>query len=116
MEGTSFSIPINRVRDIMYDLADGKEVQHGYLGVSLATCTPEWARRTNAKASSDAIKIPEVQGVLVHKVFPRTPADRGGLRGGDIVIQINGQKIQTSDQARRLIDRAPVSEVKADMT
>ena len=50
MEGTSFSISINRVCEIMYDLADGKDVQHGHLGISYATCTPEWARLQNTLA------------------------------------------------------------------
>jgi S1-C subfamily serine protease len=113
MEGTSFAIPINRVREIMYDLAEGNEVHHGYLGISLATCTPEWARQNNARTTSDIPQIPEVFGALVHSVFPRTPAERGGLRENDVVLEINGKKIQSSDEARRLIDGAPVGKVSA---
>lgn len=71
MEGTSFAIPINRVRDIMHELAAGREIHHGYLGISLATCTPEWARQNNAKMSQNTVQIPEVHGALVHKVFPK---------------------------------------------
>jgi S1-C subfamily serine protease len=111
MEGTSFSIPINRVREIMHDLADGKAVQHGYLGISLATCTPEWARQNNLKTPPDATtQIPEVRGALVHKVFPSTPAERGGLRENDLVLEIAGRKVESSDDARRLIDLAPVGQ------
>lgn len=111
MEGTSFSIPINRVREIMHDLADGKAVQHGYLGISLATCTPEWARQNNLKTPPDvATRIPEVTGALVHKVFPSTPAERGGLRENDLVLEIAGRKVESSDDARRLIDLAPVGQ------
>ena len=110
MEGTSFAIPINRVREIMYDLADGKEVQHGYLGISLATCTPEWARKNNLATSKSAVapQIPEVTGALVHKVFPRTPAEKGGLHAYDVIVQVNGKKVSSSDDARKLIDSAPV--------
>jgi serine protease Do len=43
MEGTSFAIPINWVRDIMADLSEGREIHHGHLGLGLATCTPDWA-------------------------------------------------------------------------
>ena len=75
MEGTSFAIPINRVRDIMHELAAGREVHHGYLGISLATCTPEWARQNNAKMSQNTVQIPEVNGALVHKVFPKVMPD-----------------------------------------
>lgn len=116
MEGTSFSIPINRVREIMYDLADGKEVQHGYLGISLATCTPEWARlQNNLKAPFDTSRIPEANGALIHRVFPRTPAEKGGLRENDLVLEIGGRPVESSDDARRLIDAAPVGQ-KLKMT
>jgi S1-C subfamily serine protease len=111
MEGTSFAIPINRCRQIMYTLADGKPVHHGYLGVSLATCTPEWARNNNANLDLNAPRIPEVHGALVHKVFPRTPAEKGGLRMNDVVLAINGQTVTNSDDTRRLIDGAPVGKV-----
>lgn len=111
MEGTSFSIPINRVREIMYDLAEGKAVQHGYLGISLATCTPEWARlQNNLKGANDATRIPEAHGALIHRVFPRTPAEKGGLKENDLVLEIGGRKVITSDDARRWIDEAPVGE------
>lgn len=110
MEGTSFAIPINRVRGIMQDLADGQEIQHGYLGISLATCTPEWARKNNLATSKvlDAPRIPEVNGALVHKVFAQTPAEKGGLHTYDIVLQVNGKRVYSSDDARKLIDSAQI--------
>ncbi|GKY92778.1 hypothetical protein MPSEU_000247600 [Mayamaea pseudoterrestris] len=110
MEGTSFAIPVNRVRDIMHDLAEGRQVQHGYLGISMATCTPDWARQNNLQADG-SLHLPEVHGALVAKVFPRTPADRGGLRENDVVIQIGTKRVMTSDDARRMIDEAPVGEI-----
>ena len=110
MEGTSFAIPINRVRELLDDLANGKQIHHGYLGVSMATCTPEWAKQTNEKITDGTPRIPEVHGALVGKVFPRTPAMDGGLMENDIVTQIGGKRVRTSDDARRLIDRAPVGE------
>ncbi|GAX16231.1 hypothetical protein FisN_3Hh287 [Fistulifera solaris] len=110
MEGTSFSIPINRVREIMYELAQGREIQHGYLGISLATCTPDWARQNNAKLVAEQFRIPEVHGALVHKVFPRTPAEKGGLRASDVIIKVGEKDVLSSDDARRFIDRAAVGE------
>jgi S1-C subfamily serine protease len=108
MEGTSFAIPVNRVRDIMYDLSEGKHVQHGYLGISMATCTPDWARQYNLQAENGSRRLPEVYGALVAKVFPRTPAERGGLKENDVVLQIGTKPVRTSDDARRMIDEAPV--------
>ncbi len=109
MEGTSFAIPINRVRDIMADLADGREIHHGYLGLGLATCTPDWAKQqNNADTREGSPPIPEVFGAIVHKVFPRTPAENGGLKENDIILSIGEQKVKSAEDARRLIDLAPV--------
>ena len=111
MESTAFSIPINRVREIMYDLADGKQIHHGYLGISLASCTPEWARLQNGlKTSFDNSLIPEAHGALIHRVFPHTPAEKGGLKENDLILSIAGRPVESSDDARRLIDAAPVGQ------
>lgn len=106
MEGTSFAIPINRVRTLLQDLSEGKQIHHGYLGVSMASCSPDWARKINL--TNGKTVMPEVNGALVSKVFPRTPAEDGGLREHDIVTKIGGKRVMTSDDARRLIDSAPV--------
>lgn len=111
MEGTSFAIPINRIREIIDPLQDGRPVHHGYLGVSLASCTPGWAKQNNVQQQGDATTtIPEVHGALVHKVFPRTPADRGGIRENDVIVEIDGMPIRSSDDARRVIDAAHVGQ------
>jgi S1-C subfamily serine protease len=128
MEGTSFAIPINRVTEIMHDLSQGKRIHHGYLGISLTTCTPEWARRNNlsniqntnvqqennqlsTSTKTSTSRIPEVDGAFIHKVFPRTPAEKGDLRANDVVIEINGKKVRSADDTRRLIDAAPIGVV-----
>lgn len=108
MEGTSFAIPINRVREIMTDLAAGREIHHGYLGLGLATCTPDWARQNNADTRDGSPPIPEMYGAIVHKVFPRTPAENGGLKENDIILSIGERKVKSAEDARRLIDLAPV--------
>jgi S1-C subfamily serine protease len=110
MEGTSFAIPINRVQAIMHDLAAGKEIHHGYLGLGLATCTPEWAKQQNHQNRGNTNAIPEVYGAIVFKVYPKTPAEQGGLRENDIILDIGSQKVKSADDARKLIDLAPVGE------
>mmetsp|Transcript_27385 Transcript_27385/g.30629 ORF Transcript_27385/g.30629 Transcript_27385/m.30629 type:complete len:833 (-) Transcript_27385:382-2880(-) len=107
MEGTSFAIPINRVRDIMNDLSEGKEVRHGYLGCQLTTCTPDWARENNADTSSkSADKIPEVYGALVHKIYRKTSSHLGGLKEHDIIQRIGSETVRSASDASRLIDLA----------
>jgi S1-C subfamily serine protease len=114
MEGTSFAIPIDRVREILQPLKEGRAVHHGYLGISLATCTPAWARQSNLRLPNDASSFPEVHGAVVHKVFPRTPAERGGVRENDVIVEIDGKPIRSSDDARRFIDTADVGKVRPE--
>jgi S1-C subfamily serine protease len=127
MEGTSFAMPINRVREIMYQLSEGKHVQHGYLGMLLATCTPQWARQNNlgvgssqsssrksrsSTSSAGHTKLPEIYGALVHRVFLHNPAALGGIKENDVVLEINGTPILSSDEAQRLIDVAPIASMR----
>jgi S1-C subfamily serine protease len=107
MEGTSFAIPINRVRDIMHDLSEGKEIRHGYLGCQLTTCTPDWARENNVDSSSkSADRIPEVYGALVHKIYRKTSTHLGGLKEHDIIQRIGSETVRSASDASRLIDLA----------
>ena len=121
MEGTSFAIPINRVRDIMHDLSNGQEIRHGYLGCQLTTCTPDWARENNAEIREDAQpnnlhpqrqqhKIPEVYGALVHKIYGKSPVHLGGLKEQDIIQKIGMENVKSASDASRLIDLATPGE------
>ena len=107
MEGTSFSIPINKVQEILPDLSAGRPVRHSYIGAAMADCTPNWARQLNSN-NEMGLKIPEVHGAVVSKVFPDSPASAGGLQMNDVIIDIGGTKITSSDDASRCVDRAPV--------
>ena len=107
MEGTSFSIPINKVQEIIGDLAAGRPVSHSYIGAAMADCTPSWARQVNAN-NDGSWTIPEVHGAFVSKVFPDSPAGAAGLQMNDVIIDIGGTKITSSEDASRCVDRAPV--------
>jgi S1-C subfamily serine protease len=107
MEGTSFSIPINKVQDIISDLSEGKTIHHSYIGAVMADCTPTFARQVNANSDS-GLKVPELYGALVSRVFPDSPASLGGLQANDIIIDIGGTKVRSSEDASRCIDRALV--------
>ena len=131
MEGTSFAIPINRVRDIMHDLSDGKEIRHGYIGCQLTTCTPDWARQNNRNNNNgggggggddtgggpyqryhqnNRHEIPEVYGALVHKIYGKSPVHLGGLREQDIIQRIGSEEVRSASDASKLIDLATPGE------
>lgn len=107
--GIGFAIPINKAKEIKDRLARGERIAHPYLGVQISTLTPEMAKRNNDDPNA-GIQIPEVEGVLVMRVMPNTPAAAGGLRRGDVITAIDGNGLQTADQLQSRVDRADVDQ------
>ena len=107
--GIGFAIPINKAKDIQASLARGERIAHPYLGVQIATLTPDMAKLNNEDPNS-AIKLPETDGVLVVRVLPNTPAAAAGLRRGDVIIEIAGQPVRRADQLQTQVDRVKVGD------
>jgi S1-C subfamily serine protease len=105
--GIGFAIPINLAKDITNRLARGESVSHPYLGVQIATLTPDLAKQNNDDPNSSII-LPEVNGVLIVGVMQNTPAAQAGLRRGDVITQVDGQAVTTADQLQTLVDRSGV--------
>ncbi len=102
--GIGFAIPVNMARQVMDQLIAKGKVTRGYLGV-----TPQDIDEDLAKA----LKLTQTQGVLIGDVAAGSPADRAGIKRGDIIIQFNGQKIDNSTQLRNLAAQtAPGTAVK----
>ena len=101
--GIGFAIPIDRAREITDTLATGRQVPHPYVGVQMRTLTPELAQRNNSNPNSP-FTIPEVEGVLVLRVLPNTPAESAGLRLGDVITAIDGRAIDDAGQLQSIVD------------
>ncbi|MEM7590454.1 MAG: HhoA/HhoB/HtrA family serine endopeptidase [Cyanobacteria bacterium P01_A01_bin.83] len=101
--GIGFAIPIDKARSITDTLAAGRQVPHPYIGVQMRTLTPELAQRNNSNPNSP-FTIPEVEGVLVVRVLPNTPAEASGLRLGDVITAIDGQPITDAGQLQGVVD------------
>jgi S1-C subfamily serine protease len=54
--------------------------------------------------------VPEINGVIVVKVLPNTPAANAGLRRGDVITQIDGQAVTTADQLQRLVENSQIGQ------
>jgi serine protease Do len=83
-QGVGFAIPSSMAAGVYRQLADSGKVTRGWIGVSLDEVTPETARR---------LGLPDTKGAVVVQVEPRSPAARGGLRPGDVIVASNGQAI-----------------------
>ena len=86
--GIGFAIPSNMARPIMEALVKDGKVSRGYLGVRVATITPDIAREHN---------LPAPRGAFVSDVEPDSPAAKAGLVQGDVVVGLNGTEIKSSE-------------------
>jgi serine protease Do len=103
--GVGFAIPVNMARNIMDQLMKSGKVTRGYMGASLDDLD-----RTAAKAFG----LPEgTTGVALTEVNPNSPAEKAGLKTGDVVTAINGDPVVDLAQLRlRIASFAPGSTVK----
>lgn len=108
--GIGFAIPIDQAKAIATKLAQGEKITHPYLGIRMATLTPELASENNRDPNSPFM-VPEVNGVLVVQVLPNTAAATAGIRRGDVVTEINGQPITSADQLQRIVERSGVNQL-----
>ncbi|XP_059208701.1 serine protease HTRA2, mitochondrial-like [Centropristis striata] len=100
--GISFAIPSDRVRLFLDQAATKKsswfgesETKRRYIGVMMLTLTPSIITELKLRDAS----FPDVtHGILIHRVIVGSPANRAGLLPGDIVLEINGAKVNTSEE------------------
>ncbi|MGC9512881.1 MAG: DegQ family serine endoprotease [Fidelibacterota bacterium] len=93
-QGVGFAIPVNLAKRVMKDLIENGRVIRGYLGVQIQEVDYEIARSLGLK---------EVAGALIADVVEDTPADKAGLKTGDLVLKVDGKKIHTSSELRNTI-------------
>lgn len=99
--GIGFAIPANMVRDIMLQLIKFGKVKRGQLGVVIQTLTPDLAK---------AFDLDVKEGVIVSEVVAESPADRAGIKPGDVVVAVNDKKVLTVSQLRNYIGLQRVGE------
>ncbi|MFP4153860.1 MAG: PDZ domain-containing protein, partial [Alkalispirochaeta sp.] len=99
--GLGFSIPINNIVRSIDDFIETGAVRYGWLGVSIRSVTDEIA---------EDLRLSDRDGALVHHVFLDSPADRGDLRPGDFITEINGITVDSSDALVLEVGELPVGE------
>jgi len=92
-QGIGFAIPINLAKEILPQLKSGK-VTRGWLGVIIQDITPELA---------ESFGIKQTKGVLVGDVVQDGPADKAGLKRGDVVTALNGKDVDNAHTLSRLV-------------
>jgi len=99
--GLGFAIPINLARKVSDQLLVKGEVVHPYLGIQLISLNPQIAKEHN-KDPNVLFQLPERSGALIQSIFPNSPAEKAGLRRGDLVIAAEDVII---DEPKTLLDK-----------
>ena len=86
-QGIGFAIPVNMARDVMQSLVKDGHVTRGYLGIMIQDLTPALAKE---------FKLKDATGALIGDVTPKGPADKAGLKSGDLLVEFNGKKVTDS--------------------
>jgi serine protease Do len=94
--GAGFAIPSQIVHSTADALIKNGSVHHGYLGISMNDVTPE---------NSSFFNLPDANGAIVSDVTPDSPAAKAGLKGGDVLRELNGQKIVNGGQLQVIVSQ-----------
>lgn len=99
--GIGFAIPINLAQRVYDDIVKTGQAHRGWLGVFIQALTPELAQH---------FKMKKAMGVLITSVVSGGPADRGGIKPGDVIIQFDGKTVETPNELQRLVGLTEVRE------
>ncbi len=97
--GLGFAIPANMVRTVVEQLKETGTVSRGWLGVMIQHVTPELA---------DQFGLDHPMGALVGEVTPDSPADKGGLEPGDVIVKFGDKVIEQMNMLPAIVAQTPV--------
>ena len=108
--GLGFAIPINLAKNVSEQLLKNGEVIHPYLGVQLISLNPKIAKEHNEDPNS-LVQLPERSGALIQSVIPNSPAEKAGLRRGDLVIAAEDILIEEPKALLDKVEKAQIGKV-----
>jgi serine protease Do len=106
-DGIGFAVPIDMARNVMERLISGGKITRGYIGVFPQDITPGLAEGFN---------LPDESGALVGGVMASAPAEKAGIKSGDVIVAVDGKKITDANNLRLLIsDMTPGAKVNVKL-
>jgi serine protease Do len=102
--GIGFAIPSNLAKKVVLQLKEKGRVVRGYLGIIPLDIDDE---------TKDGLKLKDKKGALISSVEPDTPADKAGLKQYDVIVEVNGQRVENQNDLRfKIADIQPGTKVE----
>jgi serine protease Do len=98
--GIGFAIPINTAKSILEQLKTHKMIKRGYIGVQIVPLSEEYAKELGLKNN---------EGALVGQVVDGGPGDKGGIKVGDVILNINDVDIKNFGDLVGIVEKTPIS-------
>jgi serine protease Do len=98
-QGIGFAIPINMAKGIIAQLRDSGKVTRGYLGVRFQPLTPDLAKSFGLETD---------KGALIANVEKDTPAEKAGLKAGDVILEYDGKPVNEGNELPRYVAVTPI--------
>jgi S1-C subfamily serine protease len=96
--GLGFAIPINNVKKAIADFISKGKIEYGWMGIGLDSLD---------KASAEELGADPKKAVIAASVFRSSPADKGGVLPGDVILKVNGEEIKGMEQLQRIVGDLP---------
>jgi serine protease Do len=97
-QGIGFAIPVNMAKGIIPQLQGSGKVTRGWLGVQTQPVTPELAK---------SYGLEDEKGALVADVIKETPAEKAGIKSGDIITEFDGKPVRDANELTRMVGATP---------
>jgi serine protease Do len=97
--GIGFAVPSDTVSAVVDQLKQFGETQRGWLGVKIQTVTDDIA---------ETLGVPENTGALISAVTPGSPAEKGGLEAGDVILKFDGKDVTTMRGLPKIVAQTPI--------
>ena len=99
--GIGFAVPVNMARRVMDQILRYGEVKRGRIGVAIQDLTPDLAQAMNTR---------QTNGAVIARVESGSPAEKAGLKTGDLVVAVNGTVVHSGTQLRNMIGLARIGD------
>ncbi len=98
-QGIGFAVPSSMAQQVMESLVQYKKVVRGWLGVSIQEVTSDLAEEFGVK---------DLKGALVSGVMKGSPAEKAGIKQGDVILQYNGKIVEDTGHLRNMVSQTPI--------